>query len=363
METIENIALAYKEGRSDKAYNVQLQSTGVGYVVNFQYGRRGTSLQSGSKTSSPIPLDKARKIYDALVASKMAKGYSPGEGGTTAPSGTPFAGTEKAQRISGYLPQLLNPIDESTLERLLDNDIHVGQVKHDGVHMLLLIEDGVVRAINRKGLFVETSSAITEGARHLEGQYILDGEAIGDHFYAFDILRFGAIETTKEPYFKRLEYLISVIELTDYQLTPTAVTAAEKRQLYADLVAMNAEGIVFKDPARPYTVGRPNSGGPALKYKFYKTASVRIAKINDKRSIAMELLDPDGAPVGVGNCTIPANVDLAALAPGDVVEIRYLYAYKGGSLYQPVFLGQGRRLDIDPEECTLDQLIFKADPA
>lgn len=39
------------------------------------------------------------------------------------------------------------------------------------------------------------------------------------------------------------------------------------------------------------------------------------------------------------------------------VEIRYLYAYKGGSLYQPAFLGE--RDDIPAEECVLSQLKYK----
>ena len=39
------------------------------------------------------------------------------------------------------------------------------------------------------------------------------------------------------------------------------------------------------------------------------------------------------------------------------MEIRYLYAHKGGGLYQPVYLGP--REDIEIAHCTTAQLKFK----
>jgi bifunctional non-homologous end joining protein LigD len=46
---------------------------------------------------------------------------------------------------------------------------------------------------------------------------------------------------------------------------------------------------------------------------------------------------------------------------GNVSEIRYLYAHKqSGSIYQPVYLGE--RSDIPADDCTVDQLKYKADP-
>ena len=58
-----------------------------------------------------------------------------------------------------------------------------------------------------------------------------------------------------------------------------------------------------------------------------------------------------------GNVTIPANQPLPR--PGDVVEIRYLYAFpESGVLFQPVCLGI--RTDITAAECVTRQLKFKA---
>jgi hypothetical protein len=58
----------------------------------------------------------------------------------------------------------------------------------------------------------------------------------------------------------------------------------------------------------------------------------------------------------IGNVTIPPNHDIPAI--GQVVEIRYLYVTGiGGSLYQPVYLGQ--RDDIRAEECTVERQRIK----
>lgn len=68
----------------------------------------------------------------------------------------------------------------------------------------------------------------------------------------------------------------------------------------------------------------------------------------------------DGTPylrseAAVGNVSIPANREVPAV--GTVVEVRYLYAAQGGSLYQPVYLGV--RSDIEAPECVVAQLKFK----
>ncbi len=100
------ISLICKENSSDKEYHLQVLEKDDGYVVNFQYGRAGGTMNPGTKTASPISLDKATKIFHKLVAEKVAKGYR--EAGTTT------AITEYVDSLdSGNRPQLLNAIDES----------------------------------------------------------------------------------------------------------------------------------------------------------------------------------------------------------------------------------------------------------
>ncbi|MCP4220061.1 MAG: WGR domain-containing protein [bacterium] len=76
MKLIEQASLAYRAGKSDKVYEVDLCEVGAGlYVVNFRYGKRGSTLKDGTKTVLPVNKDKAEKIFNDLVSSKVKKGY------------------------------------------------------------------------------------------------------------------------------------------------------------------------------------------------------------------------------------------------------------------------------------------------
>ena len=62
--------------------------------------------------------------------------------------------------------------------------------------------------------------------------------------------------------------------------------------------------------------------------------------------------------VPVGNVTIPPNKEVPPL--NALVEVRYLYAYKGGSLYQPTYI-MDRSDELDREECVISQLSYKSE--
>src|SRR6478672_12280381 len=76
MKLIKRTSLLYQEGRSDKVYEVDLCQVGEArYLVNFRYGRRGTTLKEGSKTVQALPEAEARRVFDKLISSQMQKGY------------------------------------------------------------------------------------------------------------------------------------------------------------------------------------------------------------------------------------------------------------------------------------------------
>jgi len=79
MVSIINIVnLWYNDNRSDKVYNVKLELADPNnqtWTVDFEYGRRGNNLIEGTKTPSPTNYQKAKQIFDKLVASKTNKGY------------------------------------------------------------------------------------------------------------------------------------------------------------------------------------------------------------------------------------------------------------------------------------------------
>ena len=76
MKLIRQTVLVYREGSSDKVYEVDLCEVGAeAFVVNFRYGRRGSRLKEGVKTVSPVPRAEAEKVFQDLVGSKTRKGY------------------------------------------------------------------------------------------------------------------------------------------------------------------------------------------------------------------------------------------------------------------------------------------------
>ncbi|MVT11177.1 HEAT repeat domain-containing protein [Chitinophaga tropicalis] len=77
MRFVKQTRLFYREGNSDKTYEIDLCEVGPGqYVVNFRYGKRGSALKEGSKTVAPVSLAEATAIFDALEKEKRSKGYS-----------------------------------------------------------------------------------------------------------------------------------------------------------------------------------------------------------------------------------------------------------------------------------------------
>ena len=148
------ISLYFREGSSDKVYHAQIAPDGNDlYSVNFQYGRRGSTLQTGTKTAAPVALAQARKIFDKLVAEKRAKGYTEGE------SGVPYSGGELANRRFEYAPQLLNSIDEPAMLEYLRHPDWLMQEKMDGVRLIVVRRGDSVTAGNRNGLTVAVSAS------------------------------------------------------------------------------------------------------------------------------------------------------------------------------------------------------------
>jgi bifunctional non-homologous end joining protein LigD len=348
----ERVTLYYREGSSDKVYQTAIEPAGGLFTVNFAYGRRGSTLTTGTKTSSPVDYDAAKKIFTKLVQEKKAKGYTEGE------DGTPYQHSDK--QASGILPQLLNAIEETEVEALLCDDNYCAQEKFDGRHLLVRKQDEDIEGINKKGLLAGLPGTVADDFRNLPGSFIPDGEAIGDDYHVFDLLEWNGENLRPLPYRVRLSFLVDLLLSNSrhprIRLVETAFTTRQKTELWIRLRQENREGIVFKRLDAPYTPGKPNSGGPQLKFKLVATLSAIVAKVNARRSVEISLLKGRSL-ISCGNVTIPANHDIPKI--GAVVEVRYLYAYREShALYQPVYLGP--RDDVDPGECLASQLKYKA---
>src|SRR5664280_1485794 len=162
----ERITLYYREGSSDKVYQASIEPKGESFFVNFTYGRRGSTMNTGTKTQTPVGYDSAKNIYDKLVREKKAKGYTEG------PDGTPYHHSEKEDRVTGFLPQLLNPIDEKQAKRLLEDPAWAIQEKFDGRRVLVRKAGVEIHGINRKGLLIGLPSPIVVGAHKITSDFI-----------------------------------------------------------------------------------------------------------------------------------------------------------------------------------------------
>ncbi|MDZ4405938.1 WGR domain-containing protein [Prosthecobacter sp.] len=349
---MESITLYFREGPSDKVYQASIKPKDGGFMVHFAYGRRGATLSTGSKTQQPVEYQIAKGIYDKLIKEKTAKGYCPAE--TTAP----LQHTDKIR--SGILPQLLNPVESHELEKLIHDPACWMQEKKDGRRLLIHKQGDTVTGINRLGLTVALPPSLIEEASACAGDFLMDGEAIGDTLHAFDLLFIDDDDIRGRRCGERYLHLMNLLGSFQHphiELVPSQFTTAQKQCCYHELKQRHAEGVVFKHSDAPYISGRPSAGGTQLKYKFYETASFIVAKANDKRSVSLILFENAKARPA-GNVTIPPNHDVPS--PGAVVECRYLYAFKeSGSIYQPVYLGP--RDDIRSAECTTAQLKYKAE--
>lgn len=353
---MEHITLYYRQGASDKVYQASLEPRDYGYLVHFAYGRRGATLQTGTKTQTPVAYDDARRIFNKLIAEKIAKGYTRGE------VGKPYQDTSKASQATGIHCQLLNPAEEDQVEKLIADAAYWMQEKYDGRRLLIRKIGDQITGINRLGPTVPLPKTLSDDAAACPLDLILDGESVGDSFYAFDALLIGGDEIGSYRYgerYLRLMNLLASFQHRNIHLAHTVFLHQQKKALFHQLKTSGAEGVVFKQTDAPYLAGRPASGGPQLKHKFCATASLIVGKINAKRSVSLLLFEGDKIRAA-GNVTVPPNHIIPR--PGQVVECRYLYAFpESGCIFQPVYLGP--RDDIAAAECQTAQLKYKADTA
>ena len=350
---MKSITLYYKEGNSDKVYQASVEPRGASFVVNYAHSRRGATILTGTKTPVPVGEQEATQIFEKLVNKKLAKGYTEG------PGGTPYQNTSNENNATGIYPQLLNPIEEEVLGQYLADSNWCMQEKHDGKRILLRKTGSSVQGINRRSLIVGVPETMVQQALRVPSDLLIDGEAVGDYYHAFDLLEVDGKDIRRAGYHERLKSLeekIRPLGKCHIRCTVTFTKEKEKRKHLASLRKSKAEGVVFKCLDAHYSAGRPEAGlGNQIKYKFYATASCVVAGINNRRSVQISLRDGRRS-VPAGNVTIPPNKDIPKV--GEIIEVRYLYAFEeSGSIFQPTFLHT--RDDLDSTDCPVEQLKYR----
>lgn len=369
MTIIQRADLACREGSKDAVYHIQINERDGGYTVDFEYGRRGGTTQKGTKTKAPVTLEAAKKAFDKVVKEKMTD--SPpyklmrGDGNQQAQSQQMSEITSSmAERSTGLVPQLLKSIEESSLPNMIHGNHYVAQQKFDGERRFIQSSPGdaggdpkvfnKVIAANRKGLEIAIDSDIKTSLNGIV--CTLDGEQIGSKLYAFDLISWNGVDFKDRSYSERKIHLDSLASRFGPSIivVKDAFGSDEKRALIQQVKDLGQEGVVFKDLHAPY-------GEPQLKFKLIEDATVRVLKHKeDKRSIEMGVMNTDQPEVGfisIGFVTIPPNHAIPVV--GELVDVQYLYAYEGGSLFQPVY--KGPRTDLELTAANFFQLKYKAD--
>lgn len=353
MTTIEERDFTCTVGGSNKYYSILIETIPGGHQVKCLFGAIGSSPQTTIKSKKPLTLDEARKLVASLVKERFGKGYL--QSGVGAPVMTAAPTTRDD---SGVYPQLLNDIDDETLERLLDDPRYGMQEKKNGKRRMVKSDRTTAHGINRKGQIVSLTKVVADdlaGANNL-----VDGEEIGEVEWLFDMLVARGKDLRKSAFITRHAQLCAIVTRTPHvKILPLWVTASDKRREFTRLKAEHAEGVVFKLLSAPYTPGRPSKGGDQTKYKFWKECDAVVLEGREgKRSVGLEVAGPGlKRRVFIGNVTIPANYDVPA--PGTVVTVRYLYATDNNILYQPQY--EGPRDDKTAHECLLSQLQYEAE--
>ncbi len=354
--TEKSITLYCTENGSDKVYKAEVAESGSGWVLNFWFGARTGTMQSGTKTKSPVTREAAVKLWEKLVAEKKAKGYHEG---ADAPAYTESDGTSKD---TGLRPMLLTPATEEDVPRFIDSDEWGAQEKYNGKRILIRASKRAAVAANRRGL---ECIVPTEVAGRLKGlDAVLDGELLGTTYLPFDLLERDGDDLRDMNYAGRYLALRGVCSGTGIEPAPLAETRAAKCKLFEQLRRTRAEGIVFKKLWRdPYTPGKVENlaKAVAVKVKFYSSGEFVVTGWNGgKSSVALGAYDGMRL-VSIGSVTVPAK-DQAEIHVGGVIQVRYLYATPGHQLYQPTLdasSGATRRDDKKAAECLLSQLKYE----
>jgi bifunctional non-homologous end joining protein LigD len=186
--------LYYAEGNADKQYTATVD----GETVTFAWGRRGSTLQTDSKTLSPAA---AAKLYTSKLQEKLAKGYRPGQD-TPLPAAQGVPPVQELGRsksyephpATSYRPMLLNSISPEEAEALIRDPNWFMQQKADGVRAMVTIDhvECTVRAASRTckpvALTVATINALNDV---FPNGAILDAESCGGTLVIFDLLAVG----------------------------------------------------------------------------------------------------------------------------------------------------------------------------
>ncbi len=259
--------------------------------------------------------------------------------------------------------QLLTAIDDGNeaAQRLLDPNYAVQQ-KFDGKRIMLQIERASITAYNREGLTCSVSPNILAEARRFQiiAPIMLDSEWIRETktLYAFDILEINATNIRPWKFIERQSQLNATLTAAQTNTIRPARTEFQQQgkiTLLKEIHDHNLEGIVLKKIDSPHRTDRQPD---QFKYKFTNVSSFLVTKRNQKDSVDLGLFNNQDQLTDCGSVKIRSK-RFNHVHEGMIIDVRYAHAFRDSNhIYQPRMIAI--RDDIQPENCALSQLRYKA---
>jgi bifunctional non-homologous end joining protein LigD len=251
--------------------------------------------------------------------------------------------------------ELLTETTELHFQRMLLTAVYGFQEKHNGHRLIICKENGALRLFNREGqssskpLSIRIKNALLS---HPLAGFVIDGELVGGTFYIFDALILGDEIVANDVYEYREARYHAEFDGYSTQIVPveTARTPEAKRLLWDAVLASHGEGLVSKNMTAPYKQGRPDQH---WKLKFWKTADAVVIGPNpeDKDSVEIGMYNDRGQLHRISGCSLRNKF---RLKPGQVIEVRFLYATQERHIVQPTLMSV--RYDKPAQACRLSQL-------
>ena len=246
---------------------------------------------------------------------------------------------------------------------IYSNHWHLQQ-KLDGVRVHAWIRPGELTlggAAGYPGDLARIRRALEPLTRHTQ-IITLDGELVEGKLWLFDLPEWGRRDTmavipdtiwwTREEKL-RLLYDAAGLDPHIIGLVPTFRRHVEKQWLWEQVVERGLEGVVAKHRDSAYRYDARVDDVVKVKVTHTVDCVVLDRNVGGKTNARLGLYRKDGSLGYVGNCSMIGKPDAQ---PGDVVEVKYLYAGAGGNLVQPTVIRQ--RDDKRATDCGTDQLSF-----
>jgi len=376
---LETLLNASSNSPGGKDYEVTMREDSGQYEVRIAYGPSGRLGQWSPKYMGP---DRAlaQKTFDSAVKAKLRgsgssvysivheRDYS---GSVVSASQVRPTKPKLAKAKSPFECQNLSIINsEDEMIGMLKSGNYLIQAKADGERLSIMSDANGLWFFNKANAVskvpVDPNSEMMQSFDaifgHQENAFV-DGEVIGNRFYAFDLLSCGHESDMRGlPYLERFTLLRTLIpnRLEYFKLIPTILPSLgfeAQWDFYQKIKGANGEGVVLHDI---HSTHEPGKGKNHWKYKFKERSTCIVSSIGDNglRSVGLQLLSVSNSwaddinLVDVGNCTIPVNYEIPSV--GELVDVEYLYKYFDGAFIQPIY--KGVRTDVLKEECTLAQV-------